>query len=273
MNNYGGDNPYYGGAGGGYMATGSPYGSQGESPGKKVKSGNQTIRPVTVKQVLEATQVHHEADFSIDGVDVAQDQLETALNQLPMSVMRSEMGQAILIVESGLTQPMTNQAKLMASSEQDQYVCVFGTIKIFGGKRHVSANNIRRIEDPNEIQHHLLKALYVSLIHRGATRSAPDAVNNSTAGDYTASFQAIQDDQYAHLDPIQRKILQVIAQAGANSDDGVHVALVQKLVGDVNDMDLTEALDWLSENGHIYSTIDESVRLVFSFLQFECFRD
>ncbi|WVO18128.1 hypothetical protein L204_105830 [Cryptococcus depauperatus] len=241
MNNYGGDNPYYGGAG--------------------VKSGNQTIRPVTVKQVLEATQVHHEADFSIDGVDVAQILLVGSVRNSSQSAtnVSYEVGDGTGYIDCRVwLDSADDESGKTDGIQQDQYVCVFGTIKIFGGKRHVSANNIRRIEDPNEIQHHLLKALYVSLIHRGATRSAPDAVNNSTAGDYTASFQAIQDDQYAHLDPIQRKILQVIAQAGANSDDGVHVALVQKLVGDVNDMDLTEALDWLSENGHIYSTIDES---------------
>lgn len=44
-----------------------------------------------------------------------------------------------------------------------------GTIKVFGGKRHVSATHIRPITDGNEVQHHLLKALYVSLILRGGT--------------------------------------------------------------------------------------------------------
>lgn len=38
-----------------------------------------------------------------------------------------------------------------------------GLPKFFGGKRHVSATHVRVIEDPNEVYHHLLKALYVSL--------------------------------------------------------------------------------------------------------------
>lgn len=38
-----------------------------------------------------------------------------------------------------------------------------GTIKVFGGKRHVSATHVRLIKDADEIYHHLLKALYISL--------------------------------------------------------------------------------------------------------------
>lgn len=38
-----------------------------------------------------------------------------------------------------------------------------GLPKFFGGKRHVSATHVRVIEDPNEIYHHMLKSLYVSL--------------------------------------------------------------------------------------------------------------
>lgn len=36
-------------------------------------------------------------------------------------------------------------------------------MKAFGGKRHVSATHIRLIEDHNEVYHHLLKSLWVSL--------------------------------------------------------------------------------------------------------------
>lgn len=50
--------------------------------------------------------------------------------------------------------------------EQDKYVSVIGSMKIFGGKRHISAQSIRPIEDFNEVYHHLLKALEVSLLMR-----------------------------------------------------------------------------------------------------------
>jgi hypothetical protein len=36
----------------------------------QAKGGNSTIRPVTVKQIINASQVHNDSDFVIDGVDV-----------------------------------------------------------------------------------------------------------------------------------------------------------------------------------------------------------
>ena len=38
-----------------------------------------------------------------------------------------------------------------------------GSIKVFGGKKHVAATHIRLITDHNEIFNHLLKAVYVTL--------------------------------------------------------------------------------------------------------------
>lgn len=87
-------NPYYS-AGGFVAAGGSPYGASSQSPGGKVsgwqaysrqnqpsvpmlimalaiqgKGGQQTLRPLTIKQVLEASQPHADADFLVDGVEL-----------------------------------------------------------------------------------------------------------------------------------------------------------------------------------------------------------
>jgi len=60
-------------------------------------------------------------------------------------------------------------------SRQDKYISVLGSLKVFGGKRHVSATHVRLITDPNEVAHHLLKATWVSLSLRGATEGAGGA--------------------------------------------------------------------------------------------------
>jgi len=45
-------------------------------------------------------------------------------------------------------------------------VSIMGSIKTFGGKRHISATHIRLITNHDEVYHHLLKALYISLNFR-----------------------------------------------------------------------------------------------------------
>ena len=56
------------------------------------------------------------------------------------------------------------------TSRQDTYVSVLGVLKSFGGKRHISAQNIRRVEDFNEVHYHLLEALYISLTLRNPNK-------------------------------------------------------------------------------------------------------
>lgn len=59
-----------------------------------------------------------------------------------------------------------DEAGKMDGIMQDKYVVVTGNIKVFGGKRHVSAQNIRSVENHDEVYHHFLKALQVSLSFR-----------------------------------------------------------------------------------------------------------
>jgi replication factor A2 len=59
--------------------------------------------------------------------------------------------------------------KVGLTNRQDKYISVLGSLKVFGGKRHISATHVRLITDPNEIAHHALKAQWVSLSLRGAS--------------------------------------------------------------------------------------------------------
>ncbi|WVO18939.1 uncharacterized protein IAS62_000213 [Cryptococcus decagattii] len=261
MNNYDGQNPYYGGAGGGYVAGGSPYGSQ-DSPSRKTRGGNQTIRPVTVKQILEAQQVHPDADFTIDGVDVAQVLLVGSVRNMSTTAtnVSYEIGDGTGYIDARVwLDSADDDSGKTTGVEQDHYVGLMGTIKVFGGKRHVSATHIRPITDANEVQHHLLKALYVSLILRGgAPGNAPKAAG--TRDDYNAGATTGMTDQsaWSHLEPLQRRILEVMSSEGQGNDDGVHVTHIIKFLNGVDENDFTVALDWLTDNGYVYSTLDES---------------
>jgi replication factor A2 len=53
---------------------------------------------------------------------------------------------------------------------QGVYVRVIGSLKSFNNKRSVNAQVLRKVEDFNEIQYHLLEAVYVHLYH---TRGPP----------------------------------------------------------------------------------------------------
>ncbi|WVW84856.1 hypothetical protein I302_106891 [Kwoniella bestiolae CBS 10118] len=230
-------NPYYGGGGGGggggFVAGGSPYGSQDSPGGKKGKGGNQTIRPVTIKQILAAEQVHADADFVIDGVDVAQVLLIGSVHNSSSSAtnVSYEIGDGTGYIDVRLwldsADDETGKAK---GIEQDHYVGIMGSIKMFGGKRHISATHIRPITDFNEIHHHLLKALYVSLLRGATTGGGGAAQAGSSHADYSAGVQSHSNESnYSHLPSLQRRIMEFVSTD--DTDDGVHVSLISRQVG------------------------------------------
>ncbi|KAI9751224.1 MAG: hypothetical protein M4579_006156 [Chaenotheca gracillima] len=156
--------------------------------------GKDTLRPVTIRQVVEAQQPHPDADFKIDGVDIAQvphpknqkdqtqsvnqrltrlasqitfiGQIRNISNQATNSTYKLDDGTSIIEVREYIDTERANalseqsgEAKLV----EGVYVRVWGQLKSFGNKRTVKANMVRKIKDFNEIQYHLLEATAVHL--------------------------------------------------------------------------------------------------------------
>lgn len=63
-------------------------------------------------------------------------------------------------------------ADAVPTSSQGVYVRVIGQLKAFNNKRSINAQVLYLITDNNEIQYHMLEAIYVHLYH---TRGPPPA--------------------------------------------------------------------------------------------------
>lgn len=125
---------------------------------------------------------------------------------------------------------------------------------MFGGKRHISAQHIRAVEDHDEVYHHLLKSTYVSLSLRNPGGvAAPGAV----AGDYNAATTTGGGTDYSYLVPLQRKVMELVA--AEEHEDGIHVAAVSKNCGSATGVEVMEAIESLMNEGLLYSTIDDLV--------------
>ncbi|EIW67669.1 hypothetical protein TREMEDRAFT_18062, partial [Tremella mesenterica DSM 1558] len=250
------ENPYYGGGGGGGY-TNSQNGSQ-DSPGGKKKSNTSTIRPVTVKQILDASQPHPDSDFAIDGYDVGQVLLVGSVRAVSKSAtnVQVEIGDGTGYIDARLwLDSAEDESEKAKGIEQDKYVGIMGSIKLFGGKRHISASHIRLIEDLNEVYNHLLKALYVSLTLRnpGTTGQAHAHAPNN---DYNAPVgMTTTESPYANLPPLQRKIMEIVSKE--ESEDGMHVSAVSRSMTGTKGEDVMEAIENLMGEGMLYSTVDD----------------
>ncbi|KAL2314269.1 Single-stranded DNA binding protein Ssb2 [Schizosaccharomyces pombe] len=225
-------------------------------------AGNK-LRPVTIKQILNASQVHADAEFKIDGVEVGQVTFVGVLRnihaQTTNTTYQIEDGTGMIEVRHW------EHIDALSELATDTYVRVYGNIKIFSGKIYIASQYIRTIKDHNEVHYHFLEAIAV---HLHFTQKA-NAVNGANAPGYGTSnalgYNNISSNGAANsleqklaeysLTPAQMTVMQAIHSA-PETNEGVHVRQLAQSVGP--GIDLTAVTDFLQQEGIIYTTIDEN---------------
>lgn len=165
---------------------GSQLGSQA-TPSKTY--GKDTLRPVTIRQLLHARQPHPDAEFQVDGTDVTQvtliGQIRNISTQTTNVTYKLDDGTAIIEVKvwnnpDSLDAPDGPQPPARTLVDGD-YARVYGRMKSFNNKRNVVAHVIRKVTDFNEIGAHLLEATAVHLYFTRGPPPQKDA-NQNQAG-------------------------------------------------------------------------------------------
>ncbi|KAI0374901.1 replication protein A subunit RPA32 [Pilatotrama ljubarskyi] len=273
-----GENPFYGG--GGYLSQNSPFGSGGGSPGGGGRrAASHSLRPVTLKQLVEATQAHSDAEWMIGDVEVGQvtavAQVLSVQPQTTNYIYLLNDGTANMEARQWVDANTDEEGNAREEIKEGTYVRVLGSLKVFGNKRYITATHIKPYKGVDELFFHILEAATVTLIfERGPpprpSEGAHALMNRANGGAnghsaYTAQPTAAPPStaQFAHLPPLQREIISFILSQ-PKSDEGVHVAAIARHIataggGDQKDASvISEALDHLMDQGHVYSTIDDS---------------
>ncbi|EJF65865.1 replication protein A subunit RPA32 [Dichomitus squalens] len=272
------NNPFYGG-GGGYMSQNSQFGSGGGSPGGSGRrAASHSLRPVSLKQLVEATIEHSDADWKIGDVEVGQ--VTVVAHVLSVQAQTTN---CVYLLDDGTAQFEARQW-VDANNEEDgsnrvadgRYVRVLGTLKMFGQKRYITATHIIEIPPErvcDELCFHIAEAAMMSIIFErgppprpseGSTTSRVNGAANPTSA-YSASSNTAgaNSAQYAGLSQLQRQIVEfLISQPKTN--EGTHVGAIARHIASlsggapVNADNISKALDDLSDQGHVYTTVDDS---------------
>ncbi|KAF4763465.1 hypothetical protein N7455_009429 [Penicillium solitum] len=265
-NNY--SSSFGGGGGGGFMPgeTNSPAG------GKTGDRDNKTLRPVTVKQVLDASQPFPEAPFQIDGADVA--------NVLIMGQVRNISSQSTNVtyiiddgtggvevkkwIDSATADNMdTDDGKAPGDGKTEVqlngFARVFGSIKSFANKRYIGAHSVRPLSNINELHTHLLEATAVHLFFTrgppggaaaGGNAGGADAVMGG-ADDYSGG----QNKALASMSLVAKKIYNLL-KTEPQDDTGLHMQVIASKLN-MPATEVARAGEELLGAGVIFSTMDE----------------
>ncbi|KAJ5195717.1 hypothetical protein N7449_006196 [Penicillium cf. viridicatum] len=269
-NNY--SSSFGGGGGGGFMPgeTNSPAG------GKTGDRDNKTLRPVTVKQVLDASQPFPEAAFQIDGADVA--------NVLIMGQVRNISSQSTNVtyiiddgtggvevkkwIDSATADNMdTDEGKAPGDGKTEVqlngFARVFGSIKSFANRRHIGAHSVRPLSNINELHTHLLEATAVHLFFTrgppGGAAAAATAAGNAGGADAVMGgaddYSGGQNKALASMSLVAKKIYNLLKNE-PQDESGLHMQVIASKLN-MPATEVARAGEELLGAGVIFSTMDE----------------
>ncbi|CAK4634594.1 unnamed protein product [Aphanomyces euteiches] len=271
------DGGYMDGGGGGYMDSQSTPQKQGGGGNAR---DNQTLSPLTVHQLVVAVE-RGDDNPVVDGKELHNVHLMGLLTE----VVHNSTTITFVINDGTGTFPARFflqgdddpfQQQLVETLQDGMYVSVVGTLRSFGGKTSLSSYAVTPVENFNQITHHFLDCIYTHLRNvKGPQGGAPSQGgynDQSSVNRFGGGFSAFGGQQPAYgaqtnynygatdsgfSDPAQQAILDIL---GANSTDmGLSVDQIkQQLQGRLSDAQLRDALNYLTNEGHIYSTIDEN---------------
>jgi len=258
-----------------------------DSASKKGKSLNQSLMAYSIKQLHAAAQPTSEDSFRIDGREVNEVTIIGAIlsvnEQTTNLTFVVDDGTGKIEVKIWLEEKNEAQQQKKASWRQGTYVRVIGNLRSLWNKRSIVAFTLIPIVNFNELTFHLLETIYTHLYNtRGPlTAPAPSGGISSTTttsaygtggwGGGPASYGAAPHASASYggqkyvgsrshtggsLNDLQRAVLTVFK--GYGGDQGVSIGFVaSRLSNDFNEYEVRQAVDFLSQEGHLYSTIDD----------------
>lgn len=157
-----------------------------------------------------------------------------------------------------------DQGKKISCIQENTYVRVTGAIRSMKGKRHIIGFKIIPIKDANEVTMHILECIHtgmsVVVMDKQAASGTTHHAGASTAvltGITPMSLDTINSaSQFtSRLSKPQQLVYQAIS--ACKEEQGISTFELFNNIKSLTRQAAQEALEFLSNEGHIYSTIDE----------------
>lgn len=254
------------GMGGGYTQSPGGFASPSLSQGgeKKGRTRANQIIPCTVSQLMSASQA--DEAFKVGDVEVAQVTIVGIIRSTDKSMTNiqykvDDMTGAPMDVKQWVDteDPGVDSSVLPPGT----YVKVSGNIRSFQNHRSVVAFSVRPLEDMNEITSHMLEVVQAHMALSkpqttsggGMSSSITPMSRPTTGGMGGGSYAGANDMVNNGLSANQNQVLSLIRSCPDPS--GISIQDLKQRLSGINLAVIKQAVDFLSNEGHIFSTIDE----------------
>lgn len=240
------------------------------------KYQDDSLRPATIKQLLEAKEPYPGSEVALDGVALTHvtfvGQVRSVNVQTTNITYCIDDGTGLIDVRKWIDADRVDDESDEAARNiaPDTYVRVHGRISNYNNKRHIGAHTVRPIEDFNEVNYHLLEATYVHLALTKGTRQGQAGQQGGGDGDSMfvdggygvgggGGGGAYSEDVQVKLNMCSRnaaKVFDFLVNHADAGNEGVHANLVANSIG-MGVRDVLSSGDELLNNGLIFHTVDD----------------
>lgn len=222
----------------------------------------QTLIPITISMALKAHGDPSNGDGSLvlaDGRPLHIIKIIGAVRNADAqstNVMYTlEDGTGIIDVKQWHDENDESEVRKEVFNEGD-YIKVIGQIKEYDGKKQLVANAVRSLASGNELTHHLLEVVYSAETFKRADSIVPPMKNSdlvfSSGATIAGGVQRTDDSN-------KERLIEFIQQHHNESEEGVSTdQCVQALAPGIPECNLREMIQFLSEEGQIYSTVNDN---------------
>lgn len=143
---------------------------------------------------------------------------------------------------------------------EGSWVKISGSLKSYNNKKSINCSSLTAIVDFNEVTFHFLSAVNAHLYYtKGPLFFKPTQSHQSYGQPPLAQQQyssVPQNTFNSGFSPVQAAVFGVFREC--NSMEGLNVhSVVRRLTGSFPEPQLRDAVRYLIEEGHLYSTIDD----------------
>lgn len=247
----------YGNDQGGFFNSPSQFASPSEKQDKPAQRV-QNIVPVTVRQILES----REDGLKIGNVDVHVFTLVALIRRVEVSSTKVtyllDDGTGGITGVFWLESTDTEEQQVIPPVVENTYCRVYASLRTNQGKKHIFVFRIMNLDNLNDLTRHILEVMYSSLkIQRMRTSEITMNSHANSNSILSSSFVATSaSNQPTGFSPQQSLVYSTISKCGR--DIGAHRdEVIKALEGKMSAREVMNVVDFLSNEGHIYTTIDD----------------
>jgi replication factor A2 len=282
---------FQGGGGGGFNPQSPGLNNNMTSPatGKQRRNIDACLLTCTIKQILMSPEPRPDENLCIDGKELTNVCIIGQIIQIDVqsthTTYRLDDGSGIIEVKiwSGGENDQSSKQTKYEDLQLSSYIRVIGRVQSFKSKRSLTGFTLTPIQDCDEITLHFLECIYAHLTNTGSTQKLNFGDNNNNNNNNndndimmndvsnkqtmkTNSNRNMMNDNMPNNDNIpegqwsevEKKIFRFINRSDIkNTDEGASIEQIMQAITDEDVTDIREAVERLSTEGQLYTTIDD----------------